>query len=201
MNLIDRTYFDGPLLLVGVNDAATRAAIDLAITRYQLDYLQAALGPSLCAALLSGLASPSGVYFSTQFSSQFNHGTIADRWKWIRDGYMVTYGGRSYVWPGLVNSRKRSPIANYVFWHYCYDNYSQPIATGGRQIAKQENATVVSPAVDMRRAWNQMVDWNVALSVMMATMTDDDDLPLYPEFVRAELALPESINVYAKQNP
>lgn len=190
MPLIDRTYFDGPIILAGVNEASTRAAIDAAIAEYEEEYLQAVLGASLYAAFKAGLLSGTRSYFSEQFSDQFQKAGIDERWEWIRDGHTFTAYGRTYIWPGLINSELRSPVANYVYWQYRASNATNTVSTGGEVKAKHANAEGVSVDTKMVRAWNKMVDWNRVLGAMISGLT------VYPEFERPRCA----IDVYEYQN-
>lgn len=49
----------------------------------------------------------------------------------------------------------KSPIANYVYWHWMKDNTTQTVGLG-EVSSKAENAAVVSPSTKMVRAWNEM---------------------------------------------
>jgi hypothetical protein len=182
--LIDRTYFDGDLILT-VSEPSQRAAVDAAIATYEDEFLRKLLGPSLYDAFIAGLASGTGTPFSSQFSNQFGTGTVAQRWQWIRDGHTYTYGGRSYTWPGLKNSKKQSPIANYTYWHYVKKN-SRPTTQFGPSKGKVENATVVSPALELKDVWNEMVEWCQALGYMLIYL-ELSGAPAYPEFNWAEV--------------
>lgn len=58
----------------------------------------------------------------------------------------------------VTGSAKKSLIANYVYWHWMADQVSQTVGLG-EAATKAENATMVSPAAKMHRAWNEMIDW------------------------------------------
>lgn len=192
MPLIDRTYFDGDLLL-SVSEASNKAAVDAAIVSYEDEYLQKALGPSLYVAFIAGLTATSGGGFSSGFSSGFQVGGIADRWKWIRDGHIYTCNGRTHIWTGLINAKKQSPIAAYVYWQYRAINTRKTTSLGSNQ-PKTENSVIVSPRLEMVRAWNKMVDWTEALNRMIVHINAG---ATYPEYQRCEI----DRDVYSHQNP
>lgn len=198
MPFIDTSYFTTPSVKLVVD--GNEDALNSHIETFEPDYLRAVLGESLYEAFITGIATPTGVYFSNQFSDQFFKGTIADRWKWIRDGHVFDVGGLKFNWPGLQNSAKRSPVANYVYWKYLNSNNPSPSSTNTFTVPKTENATVVSPRVPASRAWNEMVRWNIDLHRMVSNLTDTNGDPLYPEFVWNELYWsPESVNVFNRQ--
>lgn len=194
MPFIDTSYFDGSSSLVvsGNEDAINKAIVD-----YEPEYLRAVLGQSLYEAFMTGIATPTGVYFSNQFSDQFFKGTIADRWKWIRDGHVFTCNGMKLRWPGLQNVEKKSPVANYVFSYYRGENLTVRTSNGDNVPTGTNMTPVGGPDDRIRRAWNSMAEWNDILYRMITTLKATDGTPLYPEFVRSELyCYKESVNVY-----
>ena len=63
----------------------------------------------------------------------------------------------------LVNEdKKKSPIANYVFYHYHLENSIQRGDTGD-YIPKTNNMDLVTPAYKRSLAWNDMVEQNKVL--------------------------------------
>lgn len=197
MPFIDTSYFSTPSVRLVVD--GNEDALNSHIETFEPDYLRAVLGQSLYEAFIAGIATPTGVYFSNQFSDQFFKGTIAERWEWIRDGHVFTYGSGKVNWPGIQNVAKRSPAANYVYWQYLNGCNPSPSSTGTFTVAKMENAVVVSPYVTAMRAWNAMVEWNETLYRMITTLTDTSGDILYPEFVLAELGNRASRDVYHRQ--
>lgn len=192
MPLIDRTYFEGEILLAGLSDQATRSAIDMAIETYEDEYLRAVLGPSLYAAFMAGLTTGRVTIFSDQFSDQFLKASLAQRWDWIRNGHTFMHNGCSHYWPGLVN-KKRSPIAQYVYWHIRANTVTSPASTGAEVAPSHENSTPATADRKMVRAWNRMVDWNRSLAVLITGGQ-------YPELNRGEMRNPDSVDVYHHQN-
>jgi hypothetical protein len=70
----------------------------------------------------------------------------------------------------------KSPIANYVYWHWIKDQNTQTVGMG-EVSSKSENAINVSPATKMVRAWNEMSDWLSDLYYFMQT-----NYQTYPEW-------------------
>lgn len=177
MLLIDRTYFDGPILLPVANN---EESIDQAIDLYHNEYLQKVMGLSLYNAFMAGIVS-GGSGFSSGFSSGFGgSGVIDDRWDWIINGHSYTYSGYPYTWRGI-----RTAIANYVYWHYREDNTTLT-ATMGEIGSTVENGVIVSPDNKMVRAWNDMAGWDRELAHMLYHLVDEDGVKVYPEFNQCE---------------
>lgn len=59
---------------------------------------------------------------------------------------------------GVNSGPNKSPIANYVYWNYIKDQTTQTVSLG-ETASKSENASMVSPATKMVRAWNEMSEW------------------------------------------
>lgn len=191
--LIDSTYFDGPVIL---HANSNQDAITDAIDTYESKYLQALLGPSLYAAFIAGI-SVSGNGWSSGFSSGFgNGGIVAERWDWIRDGHTFTHGGVTYIWPGLTTP-KQSPLAIYVWYHFLLDNNPAVTSVNNFASPKLENSAIASPKRPMASRWNQMVNWNRVLGIMVKNLTDATTGELvYPEFNRYEMGHPDSYDLY-----
>lgn len=188
MPLIDRTYFDGSLLLTGVNEASVRARMDAAIAFYEPMFLSKVLGPSLYAAFRAGLVTGNRSFFSRRFSSRFRRSPMDSRWHWLRDG--LTYQdqqGRTHTWPGLTNSLKQSPIACYVYWMYRSENVTQTNSTGTETSGKHENTASVSADRKMIAAWSRMAELNQSLFHMLANLYDSAGEIVYPEPELSEL--------------
>jgi len=193
MPFIDIAYFTGPLLLQ-VN--GNTDAINNAIARYEPKYLRAVLGNTLYDEIVAG-AVASGVYFSTQFSTQFYQGGIPQRWDWIINGHTFDLNGRRYVWPGIQNAERISAAANYVYWYYLKEKNPYPTGSGGFASSKLENAEAVGPFRPAKSAWNDMVELNGILYLMLTELRDTNNDLYYPEFVSDELWYNrESYNVY-----
>ena len=147
MNLIDSTYFIGEINIAQADQIEVRDNLDIFITKYQKRFLTLLLGETLYVEFMAGLKLD----------------PIPAKWEALRDK--------------LVDAEtKESPIANYVYYWYIRDVTVQTVGVGQVK-SKAENATIVSPAGKMVRAWNEMVQWNW-LSVQYLR----DNLDLYPDW-------------------
>lgn len=171
MPLIDSTYFDGPLIIAGLSGDDISDAVDAAIALYEPEYLRRVFGPSLYDAFVAG---------TTDLDD------LDERWDWVVNGHTFTYNNLTYYWPGLVKASAplQSPIANYVYYKYRQDNATLMQSTGGEAQAAFENAQSVSAARKMIKAWNQMVDWNRTFWIMVDSLRDGSNDPIYPEWER-----------------
>lgn len=174
MQLIDRSYFVGELLIYPKDEA-----LDHFILKYEAQFLANALGWGFYQEFAAAVdASPSV--------------TLEQRWVDLRDG--LTYTGIAQyptLWRGLVNpTTKQSPIANYVYYWWKRDNESQSASMGEKKTAA-ENARDWTPAFKGARAWNEMVDqvWSLRhyLSVQGTTV--------YPNWVSRAGTYWKKINV------
>lgn len=71
-----------------------------------------------------------------------------------------------------------SPIANYVYWHWTKDVTTQTVGLG-EVATKGENSMIVSPAVKMARAWNELSEWMSELYKLMTVSQQ-----IYPEWLQ-----------------
>lgn len=195
MAILDTTYFDGDLLIAGLNDTSIMAALNAAIDQYEVEFLQKLLGPSLYEAFNTAINELTGADFSADFDpSDFDLGTMDERWQWLLEGHTYTYGGRQYAWQGMTNARKQSPLACYVYYFYRDDRNTH--TTSISEVKSQsENASVVSAGRKMVKAWNKMVDLNKTLYGLLI-LSDTDDERYYPELD----LLPPDGELYTKIN-
>lgn len=137
MQLIDKTFFIGEINLPLSADSS--ASLNLFISKYEKEYLQAALGYSLWKAFDEGIAAEEP----------------ADRFLAIKNGgeYTNCRGVVDY-WQGLV-SGKVSPIANYVYYWYTRDNATYTAPTGEVK-GKSDNSTNADSFLKQMRAYNEM---------------------------------------------
>lgn len=92
------------------------------------------------------------------------------------DGDTYFYKAATLSLNTVTGSAKKSLIANYVYFHWMEDQISQTIGLG-EAATKAENATMVSPAVKMVRAWNEMAGWIREMACYLDTMRT-----FYPEW-------------------
>lgn len=82
---------------------------------------------------------------------------------------------------------KKSPIANYVYWHWLQNEATSTTGTG-EKVADNQNSVNASPGNKMIRAWNQMVKWNWDLIEFLLSNGD-----VYPQFQNHYSRIPKGI--------
>jgi hypothetical protein len=160
--IIDDTYFFGDLTIAQKSDPAVNSSLSEYIAECEDRLLTELLGYELYKAFKAWNGTADGVY------------------KDLRDG--KEYTGRSGYdtkWKGLkfsAGASKKSLIANYVYWHWMFNQASDSTGTG-EKVADNQNAVNSSAVPKMIRAWNQMVEWNRELLDFLLSLPD-----AYPEF-------------------
>lgn len=174
MSTINTSYFYADLSIAQISQAEISAAVTEFIDSKERELLIRLLGYELFKAYTAG------ILVSTQ------------KYKDIRDGKEYTDSlGRLSKWNGLaftVGTSKKSPIANYVYWHYIRDNYT---FTTGSSEKKTDIAINASPDAKLVRAWNEMVRWNFELLDFLTVNVAD-----YPEYESVVL----DTELYTRQN-
>lgn len=115
------------------------------IDRYEKKFLREFLGPDL---------------YSSFKTNAIDITPAEQKWTDLLNGVDFTASNsRKYSWIGFKGSGAfpQSPIANYVYYFWQKDQVTQTTALG-EVSSKSENATLVSPAAKMVRAWNEMID-------------------------------------------
>ncbi|RZK45849.1 MAG: hypothetical protein EOO97_00405 [Pedobacter sp.] len=129
MQLIDGTYFIGELNIPNLDKEHVRQSLEVFMTKYQKRFLTLLLGEDVYKAFKAGL----------------EESQVSEEWVKLRDKL-------------VDEDTKQSPIANYVYWFFMYNNATQT-TDNGEVIASAENSTVISPVTKMVRAWNEMCDF------------------------------------------
>lgn len=156
MSLIDQSYFVGELNITSSTTGAMER-INFFIAKYEKEYLMKVLG--------------------VDCYNDFMAGITNEPWLSLKNGKdFINQQGRLEHYFGLANSDKKSPLANYVYYHYQQDSFTQTAAIGEVQ-SKAENAMLVSPANKMAAAWNDMVKQT---SVLVDFLYVNNSL--YPKF-------------------
>lgn len=160
--LIDKTYFVAELNVPNWNTDSVGRLLDAFIDKYEDQFLRYALGLELYTAFQAGLLGTP---------------VMLQRWVDLRDGVAYTYGNRQWQWRGLRQAAaKQSPIANYVYYWFMRDGFTQS-TTMGEANTNKENATSTNPGAKMVRAWNEMAQQVYSLQhYMRATVST------YPEW-------------------
>lgn len=154
--IIDQTYFHGLINIPQLSQPYVSDSVDSFIVEFERDILIKILGLQMYNAFISGLA----------------ESVVQQRWQDLL--YGAEYNGKE--WIGFTNSRKKSLIANYVYYWYTRDQATQTTGVG-EAATKTENAVRVCPAGKQVRAWNEMVDWIADLYGFIKYKSAD-----YPEF-------------------
>jgi hypothetical protein len=160
--LIDRTYFVGELNIPNTSQAAIGSLTDHFIAKYEEEWLREVLGYTLHKAFRAGWQAPSP----------------AQKWTDLVDGVEYTSNAKTKFWRGLVSavsgesSFDLSPIANYVYYWYIRNNYTQT-STMSEVKATNENAAIANPSLKMVRAWNEMSQWICELVDYLDAKKDD----------------------------
>lgn len=133
MSLIDQSYFQSELAVAGLSSPAVSANFDRFISKYEKKILRRLLGDQY-----------------SDFKTAIAIDPIPEPWNELVNG--------NDDWMGLVNEDKQSIIANYIYY-YWNANLAYQSTSIGTVVPKAENATVVGPARQMVRAWNEMIEW------------------------------------------
>lgn len=169
MQFIDETYFQGEINIPSVQQTHVLNNLNLFITKYETEYLQAALGYSFWKLFIEGLEAE------------------GQRWINLRDGSEYS-NARNHVrkWAGFVNDSRISPIADYVYYWWSRDSITFT-TTEGEVKSKKENAVDTSATGKQSRAYNSMVDATKVLWDYLSNAKDEGGTKIYPEFKLEEV--------------
>lgn len=132
MPLIDATYFYGEINVPNIDTpGAVLENLEDLIKKYEAKFLKTLLGKSVYELFIAEMAKPDDEQEQI--------------WKDLKSI--------------LVDEEiKLSPIANYVYRFYQYNQFTVSTGSGEKQ-AKNENSTRASVVPKVVRAWNEMSDW------------------------------------------
>lgn len=176
--LVDYTFFQGGILniegAVLNTDSASetnRAIVDSLqafVMEYEQEYLEKLLGEELY----------------EKFSSYIENGKEPSekRWDDLIDRLVVKRNDGE-------KALSKSPIANYIYFHYLRHNHTQATITGVK--ADGDDGRLVSPERKMIFAWNDMVEMNRRLVGWL----EENRRLIYPGLVFDEELL-ETINPF-----
>lgn len=163
MSLISISYFFGEINLPTADPNEASVITDF-INDKEPEYLKASLGYS--------------------FWKLFTDGLVAEeqRFKDLRDGKEYTDSkGIVRKWEGLINTAKKSPIANYVYHYYTQNNITT--TTGiGEQEEKAVNSSNASARLKAWRNYNKMVESTWLMWNFLNQEVDEANTRIYPEF-------------------
>jgi hypothetical protein len=147
VNLIDETYFIGPLTIAQLGHKPTVDSLRDYITVGQEQLLQAAMGYELYKDFMAGLDVGSDE-------------VVEQKWLDILNGVEFTsLYDRLVKWQGFQPEVKlrAGPLTNYVFFNFVRSLNTQQTGTGTAQ-SKTQNAVQAPPDFKTTDAWNNMVD-------------------------------------------
>lgn len=160
--LIDSTYLNGKLSLPQKTFASVSNRIIWYIDDLEKKFLQELMGYELWKAFDAGhVGTPK--YTEMKTGKEYTNPA-----------------GKLVKWDGLIRvtgSSKKSPIANYVYYHILSDNYTQTTASGEKK-TDSENSVEAHPKLKLSQAWNEMVMMNWEFVQFMEDHPED-----YPEFL------------------
>lgn len=175
--LVDYTFFqggildiEGAVLNIHTPSETNKAIVDSLqgfVMQYEPEYLEKLLGEKLY----------------KEFSSYISNGgkTKEKRWDDLIAHLVMKYsdGDREI---------SKSPIANYIYFHYLRHNHTQATITGVK--ADGDDGRLVSPERKMMFAWNDMVRMNIRLVRWLQGNNAD-----YPD-IATDFELMETINSF-----
>lgn len=179
--LIDATYFVGEINIPGTGNLSIQERLDIFIETKEEELLLTLLGYELYRDLTAGLTAEAP----------------EQKWKDLKNGkeYNDTTG-KLRKWNGLIKGtppEAYSLIALYVYYWWMRDKASQTTPIGEAE-NKSDTSDLVSPAVKMSRAWNEMSRWIDELFLFLESNKD-----VYPQWDVDVYALKDEfspINVY-----
>lgn len=164
-NIITTSFFFSQFKIAQSSEPSVAAALNELIDVLEPEFLEKLMGYELFTAYTTGIAqSP----------------TPEQRMVDIRDGkeFLDRYGVKQ-KWKGLKftnGSGKSSPIANYIYYWDLRNKATSTTGTGEKKL-DAKNATSTDSIHKQCRAWNKMVDWNLAFWEFMYA-----EQGTYPEY-------------------
>jgi hypothetical protein len=162
-NIINISFFYGQLEIAQITELSVQATLNRYIDTLEQDFLKDLFGYGLSKLFLAGYSTP-GIY------------------KDLLDGVeYVNRFGQQDKFKGLVfkdgeGEKKRSMIANFIYYHYLRQETTFTSGSGEKEIATQ-NAVNASNRMKQTRAWNEMVKWVKELWEFLYVKQQD-----YPEY-------------------
>lgn len=111
-----------------------------------------------------------GQLLTSEYSIVGNILTLASGQFAVNDIYI--YKSATLAINTSTGTNKQSPIANYVYYWYIRNNYTQT-STMSEVKATNENAVIANPSLKMDRAWNEMSAWICELIDYLDAKKDD----------------------------
>lgn len=152
-NIIDYTYFKGKLLIPNaVEDTDVQAYLTTLITEFQYDFLVDLLGNTLYPQFAAWFVAP------LDTTNPFNG---------LLEGENFDLDGKDYVWVGLRNTQKVSPLANYVYVKWMELKAATQSVSTGETKGKSKNSEPANPTPKIVTQWNAMTEMLCAYQAYM----------------------------------
>lgn len=176
MSLISPDYFKGPLAIAQRGQPSVNDDIANYITRYEQEFLVAALGYDLYNDFITGIAEDN----PDQKWKDLNEGVVFKNTSgWWPAFYAANINRRplynnnqNMQWVGFAAGadavNKPSPLAAYVYYNYMRDLNVQNAGIGFVK-AKGEGSVTGNPALRLVDRWNNMSDAITVLWQLLAT--------------------------------
>lgn len=172
-NIIDKTYFEGTLLIPGLETPYREEVLTDIISRGEPEVLTILFGYKMYKALEAARAI----------------NPVPVPWFDLLNGADYTdQNGVLSHWLGLQNAAKRSLIANYCYYQYLEANSSQTTPTG-EVVATNENSMLVNASEKLVRSWNEFVGYAFELDKFIRSNSAN-----YPDY--SPQAAPALINSF-----
>lgn len=147
--IIDSSYFDNSeYSITNLNSVGVKDKIDYFVAKYELDFVENALGFSKAQEYLS-FFEPNGDLSPT----------TPQEWVDLTNGLIYTKDNIEKKWEGLrltIGDKKSSMIAMYVYY-YVLENSISYSSSVGEQKPKAENSLSVVTYPKMVKIWNQFI--------------------------------------------
>lgn len=145
-NIIDVSFFQGGQTEIAQStEASVAATVNRYINTLEQDFLRELLGYELSKLFQAGYASVAKYQALLNGAEYVNRFGDADKFR----GIVFTDG---------LDGRKRSMIANYIYYYYLRQETTFTSGSGEKEIAAM-NAEKASSRMKQVRAWNEMVKW------------------------------------------
>lgn len=140
--LINSSYFIGERNIPNTSQTEVQERLTWFINKYEPQFLLTLFGYEMYKA----------------YEAVSTQSPLPSPWLELFGGTEYTLNGKTVKWWGLVDATsKRSPIANYIYYHFMRD--AETTTTGvGEVKTNPENAVLVSAARKAVLAWNEISD-------------------------------------------
>lgn len=143
--LVDNSYFNGDLLITGINNPGRKSGLDQQldnfIKKWERKLLVCALGYDLYSAFIEGL----------------DAGTIEQKWIDLRDGKEYEIEGKKVYFNGISapNDKCNSVIAQFIYYQW-KRHYATNTTNTGEVSPDEENSSRKNGVDKMVFVWNEL---------------------------------------------